>query len=327
MSADAPGISIIVPAYNAGRYLADCLESIIRQTFSDWEMIIADDGSSDMTFELSDKFASQDPRIRVIHLKRQGVSAARNSCLEKARGRYLAFVDADDLLEPDYLKDLFRKAEQSGADITQCSFFYERNGEKIPEANGVDGIFEDSGSIMRAYFNGMHGDIRDGVWAKLFRREVFSDIRFDTGLSIYEDSYYIYQCLKKAGKVMCFSTPLYRYVQHSDSTTHTRIYERYEDFFSMFEKQKEDLASDDLLRKRISNREAETALWLIRKMVDYGNTPAFWDLRKRILRIASDVIFFTCPFVIKLKTVGVMAVPHLYYALLKGRKEQEYEKV
>ena len=107
MSADKPEISIVVPAYNAGPYLTDCLESIIRQTFSDWELIITDDGSSDGTGNIADAFAANDGRIRVLHLAKQGVSDARNSGLDTARGNFIAFVDSDDVLEPEYLKELY----------------------------------------------------------------------------------------------------------------------------------------------------------------------------------------------------------------------------
>jgi len=323
----SPEITVIVPAYNAEKYLADCLESVIRQSLNSWEILIADDGSSDRTGEIADGYASKDSRIKVIHTARQGVSAARNACIDAAEGRYLAFVDADDILEPDYLKGLFDKAEESGADIVQCSFFVVAGRNKTLDPNPVDKTYEDKDSLMRAFFAGTHGDIRDSVWAKLFRREAFADIRFDTGLSIYEDGYYVYQCLKKASKAVCFGTPLYQYVQHGNSTTHSGIDEKYEGYFAMFGKLKADFADNSFIRKRISNREAETALWLMRIMVNSGNKKAAWELRKKATGIAGDVIRSGAPFPIKMKLIGVTVMPHIYFAMLKGRKEQENEKV
>ena len=317
----SPEITVIVPAYNAEKYLRTCLESVIGQTFTSWELIIADDGSSDRTGEIADGYAAKDARIKVIHTARQGVSAARNACIEAAEGRYLAFVDADDILEPDYLKELFDKAEESGADIVQCSFFVVSGENKTPDSNPVDKTYEDKDSLMRAFFAGTHGDIRDSVWAKLFRREAFADIRFDTGLSIYEDGYYVYQCLKKSGKAVCFGTPLYQYVQHGNSTTHSSLDEKYEGYFAMFGKLKSDFADDGFIRKRISNREAETALWLMRIMVNNGNKKAAWELRKRAVAAAGDVIRSSAPFALKLKLIGVTIMPHIYFAMLKGRKD------
>ena len=302
----SPEITVIVPAYNAENYLRTCLESVIGQTFTFWELIIADDGSTDSTGAIADEYAAKDGRIKVLHLNRHGVSAARNACIDAANGKYLAYVDADDLLEPDYLKALYEKSEESNADITQCSFFVDADGNKTPDTNPVDKTYEEA--------------VRDSVWAKLFRREAFAYIRFDTGLNIYEDGYYVYQCLKKAGKVVSFGTPLYHYVQHGNSTTHSGIDEKYEGYFAMFGKLKSDFADDTFIRKRISNREAETALWLMRIMVNNGNKKAAWELRKRAVAAAGDVIRSNAPFSIKMKLIGVMVMPHIYFAMLKGRK-------
>ncbi len=317
----SPEITVIVPAYNAEKYLRTCLESVTGQTFTSWELIIADDGSTDSTGAIADEYAAKDGRIKVLHLNRHGVSAARNACIDAANGKYLAYVDADDLLEPDYLKALYEKSEESNADITQCSFFVDADGNKTPDTNPVDKTYEEAGSAIRAFFEGSHGDIRDSVWAKLFRREAFADIRFDTGLNIYEDGYYVYQCLKKAGKVVSFGTPLYHYVQHGNSTTHSGIDEKYEGYFAMFGKLKSDFADDSFIRKRISNREAETALWLMRIMVNNGNKKAAWELRKRAVAAAGDVIRSNAPFALKLKLIGVTIMPHTYFAMLKGRKD------
>ncbi len=318
----SPEITVIVPAYNAEKYLAGCLDSVICQTFTGWELIVADDGSSDRTGRIADEYAAKDGRIKVIHLSNRGVSAARNAGIDAANGKYLAFVDADDLIEPDYLKTLYEKAEDSNADIVQCSFFVDSDENKTPDTNPVDKTYEDADSVMKAFFAGTHGDIRDSVWAKLFRRETFADIRFDAGLSIYEDGYYVYQCCKKAAKVLSFGTPLYDYVRHGDSTTHSRVNEKYTDFFAMFEKQKKELESDTYIRKRISGREAETALWLMRIMINKGNKQAAWDLRKRATGIAGDIIWSKSPFSIKMKLIGVTIMPHIYFAILKGRNDQ-----
>ena len=323
----SPEITVIVPAFNAEKYLKDCLDSVIRQNFSSWELIIADDGSSDRTGEIADEYASKDSRIRVIHLSRKGVSAARNACIDASEGKYLAFVDADDYLEPDYLKELFDRAEVSHADIVQCSFFEDPEGNKTPDANPVDKTYEDPDSMMRAFFAGTHGDIRDSVWAKLFRRDAFADIRFDTGLSIYEDGYYVYQCLRKATKAVCFGKPLYHYVKHGNSATHSGLDEKYKDYFAMFDKLKDDFADNGFIRKRIAGREAETSLWLMRIMLNNGNKKAVWDLRRRAVSTAGDVIWSKTPFKIKLKLIGVTIMPHIYFAMLKGRKDQENEKV
>ena len=317
----SPEITVIVPAFNAEKCISRCLDSITGQSLSSWELIIVDDGSLDKTAFIANEYTGKDSRIKVVNSSGKGVSAARNAGMELTGGKYIAFVDADDYLEPDYLKELFDRANDTNADIVQCSFsFIDEAGDKTPDANSVDRIYEDKDAILRAYFAGTHGDIRDSVWAKLFKRETFADVRFNTGLSIYEDGYYVYQCCKKAGKVVSFGLPLYNYVQHGGSTTHSRVNEQYKDFFSMFEKQKKDLADNSCFRKRISGREAETSLWLMRILVNNGNMDAFWDLRKRAVKVSGDVIWSSAPFTIKLKLIGVTVMPHIYLAMLKGRK-------
>ena len=317
----SPEITVIVPAFNAEKYLNRCLDSITGQSMSSWELIIVDDGSSDKTCDIANGYAGKDSRIKVIKSSGKGVSSARNAGIDVAEGKYLAFVDADDYPDPDYLKSLFDKAVESNADIMQCSFFFvDEAGKKMPDPDAFDKTLGDKDSILRSYFAGTHGDIRDSVWAKLFKREAFADVRFDTGLSIYEDGYYVYQCCRKAGKVLSISAPLYNYFQHGSSTTHSRVNEQYKDFFSMFDKQKEDFKDDGHIRKRIACREAETALWFMRIMADNGNKSALWDLRKMAVRISGDVIWSSAPFKIKLKLVGVTVMPHIYFAILKGRK-------
>ena len=320
MSIDNPAITVIVPAYNAEQYLPACLDSISGQRFSDWELIIAEDGSSDSTGEIARAAAANDPRIRVISMDKKGVSAARNACIKEARGRYLAFVDADDLISPDYLTELCFHAEQSNADITQCSFlFKQEDGSEEPDPNRIDGVFCGREEIMNACFQSSHGDIRVSVWAKLFRRDTFKDIIFDTDLRINEDAYYVYECCKKADIVCCFSDPLYRYMQHKASTTHARLLEIYPDFFTMFARQREDFIDNAPIRKRIAVRQAETSLWLMRVLAKKGMKDEFWSLRKTAMSIVGDVLFSSAPFLLRTKLIGVTVMPHIYFAMLRRK--------
>lgn len=328
MSAENPEITVIVPAYNAGPYLADCLDSIAGQTFTDWELLIADDGSSDDTGSIADRNAADDGRIKVLHLQKQGVSQARNSCLEIARGRYIAFVDADDVLEPDYLKELYTRAEQNGADITQCSFVHvDGKGNVTADPDANDAVRKDRNEILHAHFSGQQGDIRVSVWAKLFRREIFGGIRFDKDLRVYEDAYYVYQCCREARTVCCFKSPLYRYIQRNTSVTHSSLPEIWPDYFTMYERQKAECGNDRIIRKNIDRREAETGLWLMSIMIRQGDGREVWTLRKRTLGITWPVFCSSAPFGIKMKLIAVALMPHVYFAMLRKRSSSDNEKV
>lgn len=322
-----PEISVIIPAYNTGSHLGSCLDSVLGQSFADWELIICDDGSTDETGKIADEYAETDSRIKVIHKANAGVSAARNSCLDVAKGRYVAFVDADDTLDKDYLNGLLSHAKEHDADITQCSFrFVKDNGERSADPYAADAIYKSRDGIMEAYFSGPVGDIRVSVWAKLFRRDLFDDIRFDTDLRLFEDAYYVYECCKKAETVFSFSEPLYFYRQHNDSTMCSRLTEIYPDYFAMFDMQKTDYANSAIIRKKIEAREAAVALWLMRLMVRDGKKRDLWILRKNALRVTNDVHFSHAPFLLKLKLAGVALVPHLYFAMLKKKVASNNEK-
>lgn len=328
MPAEFPEISIIIPAYNAEKYLAGCIDSITCQTFADWELIIVDDGSRDKTGQIADGFASADRRIRVIHNENGGVSAARNNGIETARGRYLSFMDSDDRLENNYLEELHTHAEESNADITQCSFcFVDEDGNRNPYPGITDAVYKGHEEIMHAYFRGQQGDIYVSVWAKLFKRELFSEMRFDTGLRVYEDAYYVYHCCRKARKVCSLKTPLYLYIQHKDSVTHSRLTGIWTDYFAMYDLQKSECRDDRAIFRNINRREAETGLWLMRIMICEGKEQFVWDLRKRLLGITWSVLWSSVPFRMKLKLIGVALMPHIYFAMLRKRIITDNEKV
>ena len=115
-------ISVIVPVYKAEKYLSRCVNSILGQTFSDFELILIDDGSPDKSGILCEEFAKKDARIRVIHQKNQGVSAARQKGLDNATGEYVIHADPDDWVEPDWLETLYLEAERTKADMVMCDF-------------------------------------------------------------------------------------------------------------------------------------------------------------------------------------------------------------
>ncbi|MDE6447932.1 MAG: glycosyltransferase, partial [Muribaculaceae bacterium] len=124
-----PKISIIVPIYKVERYLPECLDSIIRQTFTDWECILVDDGSPDNCGKICDEYAARDPRFRVIHQKNGGLSAARNSGISIAKAQYIGFVDSDDWIEAEMFQTLYNLIRQDDYDMAQVGIFNEYRGK------------------------------------------------------------------------------------------------------------------------------------------------------------------------------------------------------
>ena len=316
MSVNDPVVSVIVPAYNAERYIGRLLDSILCQTYSDWELLITDDGSIDGTRAIIEDYALRDSRIRVISSSCKGVSGARNSAIDAARGKYLCFADSDDLLDPDYLKTLLDHASDD-ADIIQCSFcFTDDAGNRTPDPYPVDNIYTETDKIIDAFLSGPAGNIRVSVWGKLFRRDAFSDVRFDTDLRVCEDSLYVYECCKRASKVVCFSTPLYIYRQHEGSVMDSGLTANYKDYFKVFDRERCDLRDNSSHCRKIARREAEATLWLMRFFVNSGTGDVLWELRKRALGVAGKVICSSAPIRLKMKLISVAVTPHIYFSML-----------
>ena len=124
---DVPGISLVVPVYNVQEYLPECLDSLLGQSFAAIEIILVDDGSTDASAEICDRYAARDGRIRVVHQQNAGVSRARNVGIRLARGKYLGFVDGDDWVDRDYCKRLYETLIDYRADISICSYYVARS--------------------------------------------------------------------------------------------------------------------------------------------------------------------------------------------------------
>ena len=208
-------ISIIVPCYNSERYLGACLESLKAQTGPELELIFIDDGSMDATGGMLDCFAANEPRAKVIHTPNGGVSAARNLGLDHAAGRYIAFVDADDLLEERAMERLFDEAQRSGAQIVSANHVLldmekdERIPVEIPPvAQQPDKIAEEIIHMHRIYNN---------IWNKLYERSLLDGVRLDRSVRIGEDALLNLRLYLRAQKVSHIQDYTYAYRIHGAS--------------------------------------------------------------------------------------------------------------
>ena len=208
-------ISVIVPCFNAERYLRVCLESLKAQKTPEIEMIFIDDGSSDATGAILDAFARTEPRAQVVHILNSGVSAARNRGLSMAKGRYIAFVDADDALEEDSFARLYQAAVRSGAQITSANhiLFDEALGQRVPVE--IEPVVQLPSEIVREIIH-MHR-IYNNIWNKLYARELFDGLRLDEGVRIGEDALLNLRLYLRARRVSHLPECTYVYRVHSRS--------------------------------------------------------------------------------------------------------------
>ena len=225
-----PLISVIVPVYNVKDYLERCLQSICGQTYRNLEILLIDDGSSDGSGELCDLFARKDARVKVVHQKNAGQSAARNRGLEMAQGEYLGFVDSDDWIEPDMYAFLYRLLAKNDADISICSHYMETGVKtRVKHSSGRSTVFSREEAIRTLVRDKR---IRNYMWDKLFKRSVFEGIRFPVN-RIYEDIVVSYQLFYKARKVVMRDCPKYHYLKREGSTTQSKWY-NYETEYQFF---------------------------------------------------------------------------------------------
>lgn len=204
-------LSIIVPVYNAEDYLDRCLISILEQDFAPYEVILVDDGSSDSSPLICDRYSATDPRFRTIHKKNGGVSSARNAGLDLAKGEYVMFVDSDDALLPDSLEMMFEHIV--GEDIAVGGYTVYIEGtpgrEVMPRRNSSF-----RGEDMNIFYEEnirKNCEMLDAPWSKIFRRKTVGDLRFCEDLSYAEDKLFVFSFLARCSSACSCAFPVYAY--------------------------------------------------------------------------------------------------------------------
>lgn len=204
-------ISVIVPIYRVEKYLPACIDSILNQTFTDFELILVDDGSPDRCPEICDETAKRDARVRVIHQANAGLSAARNAGIEVAHGAWLSFVDSDDYIAPQFYEKLYQTAQRTDADCVMCSVQnVDESGKLIDSAlMRVADEVKTGREVLRKIG-------RDDVtpyltaWNKLYRRKLFNTLRYPAGRQ-NEDVFVFAELFCQVQRAVCVAEPLYFY--------------------------------------------------------------------------------------------------------------------
>ena len=214
-----PMVSIIVPIYNAEQYLRRCVDSILNQEYTDYELLLVNDGSTDASGDICEEYRDRDPRVIVIQKENTGVSDSRNRALDRARGKYLQFLDSDDWITPDATRLFVRAAEEYGCDMV-ISDFYRVVGERL----SPKGDIEEEGVLTReefaAHMMENPADFYYGVlWNKLYRRDIVEEhkLRMDTDISWCEDFMFNLEYIRYAKVFYALHAPIYYYVKRKGS--------------------------------------------------------------------------------------------------------------
>lgn len=216
-----PLISVIIPVYNVEKHLEKCLKSVINQTFRDMEIICVNDGSTDNCAKILDKYAAKDSRITVITQKNQGLSVARNTGLSKATAEYIAYVDSDDFVHPEFLQKLYALSQEYKADIVGCDFAKIYSNEGLPDIQGVKPKeYIPALPVLLHRKNFIHFN----VWNKLYTRRVIQDIDFVPGI-YFEDWVYNSCVFAGAKSFVWLGEKLYGY-RISDNSIMRSVFNR-----------------------------------------------------------------------------------------------------
>ncbi len=284
-------VSVIITVYNIENYIGACLESLQHQTYQNIEVLIIDDGSRDNSKEICIPY-TQDKRFRYIYKENGGLSDARNVGVQHAQGEYIAFVDGDDTVEPQFIEKLVYSIEKNNTDIAICSFYITNSAyqdESIVSVCDADGI-ENGRELLKKVFD------KDGykfiiACNKLYRRKVFDTMSFIVG-KLHEDEDFSFESLYNFPSVSVVKDPLYHYVQRSGSIVHS----------AMTKKRLED--QRDFLKNRISfyekHNEKELLYlskktyngWIMRAVINHRTLLSKEDIREYQTAFRKNAHFF-----------------------------------
>ena len=257
-------VSIIVPVYNCENYLERCFDSIRSQILTDWQCIVIDDGSTDRSGDICDRYAEMDDRFTVIHQKNRGVSAARNLGLSMAEGEYVGFVDSDDWIESDMFSILYTEARDTGSDVAVCGVCDKCRGKHKKVLSSKEALM-----TMFDPRSGMEGF----TVTRLIRRGLLKSAFFDESVRCYEDLLFFYYLFSTAKRIYWHDVPLYHYDEsRPGSATHSYLVNENKKAGMHALRVVADNESDPVLQKRMRGFIYSWAVDVAINYVSHGNT-------------------------------------------------------
>ncbi|MGF0018732.1 glycosyltransferase family 2 protein [Sporofaciens sp. SGI.106] len=231
-------VSIIVPVYQVEKYIAQCIESVLNQTFQDFELILIDDGSKDESGIICDLYAMKDDRIIVIHTDNQGAAAARNVGLERASGRYITFLDGDDYLAPNMVERLYEVIEYSQYDMVVCDFLNILPNEKDNFIVHLQEKTVNGREVLEHLKNEKNHGLWTIVWNKIYKRKVLENLRFPDG-KYFEDEFFSNQLYLVSNQIHVIPDVLCYHRVLETSTMNTQKIENYLDLLEALQERLE----------------------------------------------------------------------------------------
>lgn len=229
-----PLVSVVIPVYNIQDYISECIESVLSQSYSNIEIVIVNDGSTDNSGDIAESYVktSANSRIRVVHQKNTGVSAARNKALDSVSGEYILFVDGDDVLHRDYVGTLVSGFNSSEVGMTVCG--YARSVDELGEGGKIASVLDKECLITEVLYGSA---IDSGPFCKMFRTEYLKDVRFDESVKVGEDFKLLLDlAFKVRGRVLFTGRKLYYYRRRPGSAMNSSYSKNYMSYLDVIEK-------------------------------------------------------------------------------------------
>lgn len=285
-------ISIIVPVYKVEKYLERCVKSIQKQTYTNLEIILVDDGSPDRCGQLCDEFAKLDKRIKVYHKENGGISDARNYGIDKATGEYIGFVDSDDYIHESMYEKLYEAIKKSGTMISECGLTRVYKNTLRPHYEGKDYFLVlDKQEYLKEFLE--NRKVYGSVWCKLIHRDIVKKIKFSVGM-IYEDALYNLELIKNVDKFTLISDSYYYYYIREDSYTTKPFNNRSMDYIDVIEKISEyTLVNFPEFKEQLLTRVAFAYVSIFNQLIEvdnYKNKKEYKILKNKLKSIRLEII-------------------------------------
>ena len=317
-----PEISIIVPVYNVEKYLSRCIDSILCQTFTNFELILVDDGSTDKSGIICDQYKKRDNRIKVIHKENEGVSKARNIGLNKAIGKYVMFCDSDDWVEKDWVTELRMACINNNCDFSISAFNWIDIKNNIFKVKKYEEYHDDIVIPLNKIFELRKSDIFNVLWNKIFSLKVIksNNINFDETISFGEDTIFILQYMRIIeGKIGIIDKPLYNYIYKTGNNLASKYHK---DIFSIYKRLfeelyvtsiKVDVKFENYSKDYYSSYFSALLRALDNTMSKY-NTDVFFEKIKTNSNIMKSIEFTTC-----ISNADLSGYNNLFILMLKSK--------
>jgi len=293
-----PKLSVIVPVYNTEKYLRECIDSILGQTFTDFELILVDDGSTDSSGAICDEYAEKDARIKVIHQENGGITVARKSGVRIARGEYVTFVDSDDWIEPEMYAAMLDCRQEAAPDIVICGLLMESSKGVFPRKEVIKAGYynknrmrTDVYPIMLFEFVHCIPAINPSLCNKLFKKQLFGNIieQVNDTITYGEDALCTYSSLLAADRIYIVDRNMYHYRNHPESACNTYSRSLLDKFSLLITQlQSQFQHHDQSMMHQLYGYAARHSLECIRNELLFHNGALLKEKKDRIIRFIDE---------------------------------------